>query len=74
MKGKWMLESNTTICMAAPNNRHHCGIMDNIQPRQRDMEGLSVDFDNIVNENKINIYAFCEGRPVEDVVRMCWMK
>jgi len=26
------------------NNRHHCGIMDNIQPWQRDMEQLSVDF------------------------------
>jgi triacylglycerol esterase/lipase EstA (alpha/beta hydrolase family) len=56
------------------NNRHHCGIMDNIQPWQRDMEQLSVDFDDIVNENKINIYAFCEGRPMEQVVRMCWMK
>jgi hypothetical protein len=32
-----------------------------------------VDFDDIVNENKINIYAFCEGRPMEKVVRMCWM-
>ncbi len=48
--------------------------MDNIQPWQRDMEWLSVDFDDIVNENKINIYAFCEGRPMEDVVRTCWMK
>ncbi len=55
------------------NNRHHRGIMDNIQPWQRDMEQLSVDFDDIVNENKINIYAFCEGRPMEKVVRMCWM-
>ncbi len=53
------------------NNRHHCGIMDNIQPWQRDMEELSVD---IVNGNKINIYAFCEGRPMEQVVDMCWMK
>ncbi len=56
------------------NNRHHPGIMDNIRPWQRDMEKLSVDFDDIVNESKINIYAFCEGRPMEDVVRMCWMK
>jgi hypothetical protein len=48
--------------------------MDNIQPWQRDMEELSVDFDDIVNRNKINIYAFCEGRPMEQVVRMCWMK
>jgi hypothetical protein len=56
------------------NNRHHPGIMDNIQPWQRDMEELSVDFDDIVNGNKINIYAFCEGRPMEQVVHMCWMK
>ncbi len=56
------------------NNRHHRGIMDNIQPWQRDMEQLSVDFDYIVNENNINIYAFCEGRPMKQVVRMCWMK
>ncbi len=56
------------------NNRHHPGTMDNIQPSQRDMEQLSVDFDDIVNENKINIYAFCEGRPMGKVVRMCWMK
>jgi len=56
------------------NNRHHPGIMDNIQPWQQDMEELSVDFDDIVNGNKINIYAFCEGRPMEQVVCMCWMK
>ncbi len=56
------------------NNRRHPGIMDNIQPWQRDMEQLSVDFDDIVNGNKINVYAFCEGRPMEHVVRMCWMK
>ncbi len=56
------------------HNRHHPGIMDNIQPWQRDMEQLSVDFDDIVAENGINIYAFCEGRPMEQVVRMCWMK
>ncbi|CAK9194685.1 unnamed protein product [Sphagnum troendelagicum] len=31
------------------NDRHHPGIMDNIQPWQRDMEELSVDFDDIVN-------------------------
>jgi triacylglycerol esterase/lipase EstA (alpha/beta hydrolase family) len=34
------------------NNRHDCGIMDNIQPWQRDMEQLSVDFDEIVHETK----------------------
>ncbi len=56
------------------NNRHHPGIMDNIQPWQQDMEQLSVDFYDIVSGNKINIYAFCEGRPMEQVVRMCWMK
>jgi hypothetical protein len=44
--------------------------MDNIKPWQRDMEELSVDFDHIVNENKIMIYAFCEGRPMKQVVRM----
>ncbi|CAM6050431.1 unnamed protein product [Sphagnum compactum] len=31
------------------------------------MEQLSVDFDDIVNGNNINIYAFCEGRPIEHV-------
>jgi hypothetical protein len=56
------------------NNRHHPGIMDNIRPWQRDMEQLSVDFDYIANGNKINIYAFCEGRPMEQVVGMCLMK
>ncbi len=55
-------------------NRHHCGIMDNIRPWQRDMEQLSEDFDRIVTENKISIYAFGEGRPMEQVVRMWWMK
>jgi hypothetical protein len=48
--------------------------MNNIRPQQLDMEQLSEDFDSIVQENKINIYAFCEGRPMEHVVRMCWMK
>jgi hypothetical protein len=38
------------------------------------MEQLSVDFDRIVTENKINIYAFCEGVPMEQLVCMCWMK
>ncbi len=56
------------------NKRHHCGIMENIRPWQRDMEQLSRDFDLIVDENIINIYAFCEGRRMEQVVRMCWMK
>jgi len=56
------------------NNGQKPGIMGNIQPQQRDMEQLSVDFGRIVNENKINVYAFCGGRPMEQVVRMCWMK
>jgi hypothetical protein len=56
------------------NNRHHPGIMDNIRPWQQDMEELSVDFDDIVDGYKINIYGFCEGRPMEQVVRMCLMK
>ncbi len=56
------------------NNIHHPGIMDNIRPWQRDMEQLSVDFDDIVTENEINIYAFCEGIPMEQVVCMHWMK
>jgi triacylglycerol esterase/lipase EstA (alpha/beta hydrolase family) len=56
------------------NNRRHPGIVNNIRPLQRDMEQLTVDFDRIVTENEINIYAFCEGRPIDKVVRMCWMK
>jgi hypothetical protein len=55
------------------NDRHRPGIMDNIQPWQRDMEQLSVDFGDIVEENEISIYAFCEGRPMEQTVCMCWM-
>ncbi|CAM6053788.1 unnamed protein product, partial [Sphagnum tenellum] len=47
------------------NNRRHHGIMDNIQPWQQDMEQLSVDFDGIVKENEISIYAFCEGKPMD---------
>jgi hypothetical protein len=56
------------------SNRYHRGIMDNVQPWQRDMEQLSVDFDDIVNENKMNIYAFCEGKPMEKVVCKCSIK
>jgi hypothetical protein len=41
--------------------------MDNIRPWQQDMEELSVEFDGIVTENEIIIYAFCEGRPMEQV-------
>jgi len=56
------------------NNRHHGGIVDNIQPWRKDMEQLSMDFDDIVHENEINIYAFCEGIPMEHVVRICWIR
>ncbi|CAN5957231.1 unnamed protein product [Sphagnum jensenii] len=49
------------------SNRHHPGIVDNIRPLQRDMEQLTVDFDRIVTENEINIYAFCECRPIDKV-------
>jgi pimeloyl-ACP methyl ester carboxylesterase len=56
------------------DHTHHPGIMDNIGPWQRDMEQLSEDFDGIVTENEISIYSFCEGRPTEKMVRMCWMK
>jgi hypothetical protein len=56
------------------NNRHDARIMDDMAPWQRDMEWSSVNFDHVVIENKINIYAFCEGRPMEQVVRMCCMK
>ncbi len=52
-------------------NRPHRGLMDNMKPCRRDMNQLSVDFDRIITENVINIYAFCEGRPTEEVVRMC---
>jgi hypothetical protein len=38
------------------------------------MEQLSGDFDHVVQENEISIYAFCEGRPMDQVVRMSWMK
>jgi hypothetical protein len=38
------------------------------------MVDLSVDFDDKINENKIIIYALCEGKPMEQVVRMRWMK
>jgi hypothetical protein len=51
-------------------NRRHPGIVDNIRPWKRDMAQLSEDFDRIVYENKINIYAFCEGRPMKEVVCM----
>jgi hypothetical protein len=56
------------------NIRYHPGIMDNIKPEQRDMEQLSVNFDRIVEENEISIYGFCEGKPMEQMVCMGWMK
>jgi len=55
-------------------NSHRRGIMGNMKPFRRDMNQLSVDFDCIVTQNEINIYAFCEGRGMEQVVRMCWFK
>jgi hypothetical protein len=56
------------------NRRDITGIMRNIHPRQGDMEQLSVDFGRIVTDKEISIYAFCEGRPMEQMVRMCWKK
>jgi len=53
-------------------NRHHGEIMANIEPNRRDMTQLSVDFEQIVTENKINIRAFSEGKAMEQLVRMCW--
>jgi triacylglycerol esterase/lipase EstA (alpha/beta hydrolase family) len=55
-------------------NRHHRGIMGNIEPYRRDMNQLSVDFDRIVTENEINIYVFCEGKLMGEEVRICWLK
>ncbi len=56
-------------------NRHLLGIMGNIEPYRRDMNQLSVDFDDIVNGNKISIYAFSEGKPMDqEEVRVCWLK
>ncbi len=56
------------------NNGHHPGLIDNIRPWQQDMEQLSVDFGFVVAEGEINIYAFCEGRPMAQLVCMCCMK
>ncbi len=49
-------------------------LMENIKPSQRDMVDLSVEFAEIVTENEIIIYAFCEARRMEEVVRMWWRK
>ncbi len=51
-------------------NKHHRGIMGNMKPYRRDMDQLSVDFDRIVTD--ISIYAFCEGKAMEEEVRMGW--
>jgi hypothetical protein len=56
------------------NNKHLARIMRNIQPENREMANLSTEFEEIVNKNEISIYAFCEGRPMERVICMCWMK
>jgi len=53
------------------NSKHHPGLMKNTEPEERDMESLSVNFEDIVNGNEINICAFCEGRPMENMVRTC---
>jgi len=54
--------------------KRYGGIMGNIKPYRRDMNQLSIDFDRIVAENEINIFAFCEGKPMGQEVRMCWLK
>ncbi len=56
------------------NNGHYPGLIENIRPCQQDMEQLSVDFDRVVTESEINIYAFCEGRPMLQLVCMCFIK
>jgi hypothetical protein len=55
-------------------NRYDRGILGNMKPWRRDMNQLSVDFDCIVTRNEINVYAFCEGMPTEQMVRICWLK
>jgi hypothetical protein len=55
------------------NVRYH-PLIDNIRPWKRDMEELSKDFGDIATENKINVFAFCEGIRMEQVVCMCLMK
>jgi hypothetical protein len=50
------------------------GIAGNIQPWQRDMVQLSVDFDRIATGNNIVIYAFCEGRAMGQLVRICQLQ
>jgi hypothetical protein len=42
--------------------------MKNLQPSQRRMEDLSVKFDEIVQQNSILVYAFLEGKPLQDLV------
>jgi hypothetical protein len=42
--------------------------MENVQPLQLKMENLSTTFDAIAEEFSINVYAFVEGKPMEDVV------
>jgi hypothetical protein len=52
------------------NNIHYPGLMKNILPWERDMEQLTGNFNRVATANKFNIYAFCEGRPVEQLVSM----
>jgi len=44
------------------------GIIKNMKWFQRDMETLSMEFENIITTKRINVYAFGEGRPMKDMV------
>jgi hypothetical protein len=49
------------------NDEHHARIMENVQPCRRDMEELSEEFENILKEKRVNVYAFGEGKPMNVV-------
>jgi hypothetical protein len=49
------------------NDKHHARIMENVQPWQQDMEELSQEFENVLKEKKVNVYAFGEGKPINVV-------
>ncbi len=55
------------------NDEHHAWIMGNLQPRRRDMEELSEEFENFLNKKEVNVYAFVEGMPM-NVVCICYKK
>ncbi len=42
--------------------------MKHLKPFPQGMEDLSVDFERISQENTILVYAFTEGKPLEDLV------